>query len=69
MVRVVDTLVERLQERVRSTPIPVTWTLTLHQEMETLLWSQLETVITSPETPELVSVAHMVNSEHGKICN
>ena len=57
--RVVDTLVEVLQERVRSNPVPVIWTLS--QEQESVLKKQLQI-----QRIQSFSAAYQVNSNNGK---
>ena len=42
MERMVDTLVEKLQERVRSSPIPVTWSMC--QEQEKVVMAQVANI-------------------------
>ena len=62
MERMVDMLVEQLQERVRSTPIPVLWSMVTEQEE--VINKQLENV-TNGDNIELFSMAEMVDENLG----
>ena len=67
MERMVDTLVEKLQERVRSSPIPVTWSMC--QEQEKVVMTQVANIRTGDVLAkmEMFLSAYIVGQNLGKV--
>ena len=63
----VDTLVEKLQERVRSSPIPVTWSMC--QEQEKVVMTQVANIRTGDVLAkmEMFLSAYIVGQNLGKV--